>query len=101
MTNLQEPLDRLKQQTYVLILVVGVIGSTLALLINELTGTISPFTRIVFASTISVLALQRWLVRSKRFRIELVNSLLYVFLSAVVSSVLLYALYLAPSATLS
>jgi hypothetical protein len=33
-------------------------GSTLALLISELTGTISPFTRGIFAFAISSLALQ-------------------------------------------
>ncbi|MBV9454812.1 MAG: GGDEF domain-containing protein [Rubrobacter sp.] len=101
MTNLQGPLDRLKQQTYVLILFTGLIGSTLALLINELTGTISPFTRGIFVATISFLALQVWLMRSKKFRIEVARGLLYVFLSAIVLSVLFYALYLAPSSALS
>jgi diguanylate cyclase (GGDEF)-like protein len=99
--NLQGPLDRLKQQTYVLILFTGLIGSTLALLINELTGTISPFTRAIFVATISFLALQLWLVRSKKFGIEAARGQLYVFLSAIVLSVLFYALYLAPSPTLS
>ena len=76
------------------------VGSTLALLINELTGTISPFTRGIFAITIAFLALQVWLVCSKRLQIEVIDGLLYVFLSAIVVSVLFYALYLPPSPAL-
>ena len=76
------------------ILFVGLVGSTLALLINELTGTITPFTRAIFAITITFLALQLWLVRSKRVQMEVADSLLYVFLSAIALSVLFYALYL-------
>ena len=103
MSNLQQqgPLDRLKQQTYVVIVFTGVIGSTLALLINELTGTISPFTRGIFVATISFLVLQVLLVHTKRLGVGVASGLLYLFLSAIVLSVLFYALYLVPSPTLS
>jgi hypothetical protein len=77
-SNLQQqgPLDRLKQQTYVVIVFTGVIGSTLALLINELTGTISPFTRGIFVATISFLVLQVLLVHTKRLGVGVASGLL-------------------------
>ncbi len=95
------PLERLKQQTYVVIISVGLVGAVMAWFINELTGTISPFTRGVFAFTSAVLALQMWLARSRRVRAEALGGLLYAALGAVVLSVILYALYLTPSETLT
>jgi diguanylate cyclase (GGDEF)-like protein len=97
----QGSLAQLKHRTYVVLLIVGLAGSVSALLINELTGTISPFTRGVFVITITFLALQVWLVKGKRLPPEVIEESLYVFVSAIVLCVLFYALYLSPSLALA
>jgi hypothetical protein len=71
------------------------------LLISELTGTISPFTHGIFAFAISTLALQIRLVRSKRFRTEIIDGLLCAVVCVITLSVLYYALYMHPSPALA
>ena len=97
----REPLDRLKQRTYVIVLSVGLVGAASAMLVNELAGINSAFTRAVLLATIAFLALQVWLVCGRRLRVEIAEELIYIGISALVLCVLFYALYLDPSPVLA
>lgn len=79
-----------------IVLSIAVVGASLALLINELAGINSVFTRGILIVTIAFLALQVWLVHSERFRIETIEESLFGGIGAIVLCVLFYALYLQP-----
>lgn len=100
MGDVRETLELHKRRTYMVILLVGLAGASLAWLANEVNGTISPFTRAVFLVTVAFLALQVWLIRGRRVRIELVDNMIYFFVSAIVLCVLGYATYGLPPSDL-
>ena len=93
MTEERERFYALQQKTYTTILLLGTIGAILALVTNELIGTISVFTRVIFYATIVLLASQAWLLHSRRARLTVVRESVYIGVSAVLLSVLFYALY--------
>lgn len=97
----REPLDRLKQRTYVIVLSIGLVGAASAMLVNELADINSAFTRAVLLATIAFLALQVWLVCGGRLRVEIAEELIYIGGSTIVLCVLFYALYLDPSPVLT
>ena len=59
----------MQRNTYVIVLLLGLAGAVSALVTNELIGTISGFTRIIFYGTIVLLASQAWLLHSGRVRL--------------------------------
>lgn len=104
MTDREGPLARLKQRTYMVILLVGLAGASTAWLSNALAGTLLPFTRNVFLTVIIFATLQLWLLRNKRVPIRLIEDSLYLFTSVVMLSTLVYTVYLdlpAPAAHVS
>ena len=85
--------DIVQRNTYVIVLLLGLAGAVSALVTNELIGTISGFTRIIFYGTILLLASQAWLLYSGRVRLAVARDAVYVGVSIVLLSVMFYALY--------
>lgn len=100
MTSGREESEKLQQRTYMVILLLGLLGAVSALVTNELLGTISTFTRAIFYATIVLLASQIWLLRAKRVRVSLVRESVYAGIGAVLLGVLFYALYMDPPSPL-
>ena len=93
----REKLEESQRNTYVIVLLVGLLGAVLALVTNELIGTISGFTRVIFYATIVLLASQSLLLYSRKIRVEVVRESVYVGVSIVLMTVFIYALYAQPS----
>ena len=91
--DLRKTLEGTQQKTYTIILLLGLLGAVLALITNEVIGTISGFTRLIFYATIVLLASQTLLLYSRRARVEVVREVVYVGISAILLSVFFYALY--------
>lgn len=93
----RETLEESQRNTYVIVLLVGLLGAILALVTNEVIGTISGFTRLIFYVTIALLASQSLLLYSRRVRVAAARETVYVGVSIVLLSVFVYALYAQPS----
>lgn len=98
MKEKRETLEESQQRrTYAVILLVGLLGAVLALVTNEVIGTISGFTRLIFYITIVLLASQSFLLYSRTIRVAVARETVYVGVSIILLAVFIYALYAQPS----
>lgn len=89
-----------KRRTYGVILVVTFAGDGFAWVANELAGSISGFTRFIFALVLVVLAVAIWALRSGRLPVRFFEEWVYLNVGAVMLAVLAYALYFEPQPAL-
>lgn len=95
-----DPLASFKRRTYTVILAVGLAGCVFAWLTNELTGSISGFTRLIFLTVTVVVAVLIWVLRAGRVPVRLVEEGVYLSIGSVLLVVLVYALYFESSPSL-
>lgn len=95
-----ESLASFKRRTYTVILAVGLAGSVFAWAANELAGTISGFTRLVFLAVVVTVAVSIWTLRAGSLPVRFVEEGVYLSIGFVLLVVLAYALYLEPDPAL-
>lgn len=85
-----------------MILAVGFAGYIFAWPANELAGSVSFFTRLMFLIVLTVTALSIWGLRAGRLPVRIVEEGgVYLIIGSVLLSALVYALYLVPEPELS
>lgn len=92
----RDPLASFKRRTYTVLLFVALAGTVFAWATNELAGTISAFTRVVFPLVIAVVAAALWALRSGRLSTRFIEESIYLSIGSVLLAVLVYALYFEP-----
>ncbi len=86
-------LDNYKRKLYLVMLLSGSLSSGFAWAINEYTDSITAFTRAIFVTVVLSTAILALLTYKRPGAVRPVQEALYVVISGVLLSVLIYALY--------
>jgi diguanylate cyclase (GGDEF)-like protein len=97
----KETLDQLRERVYLIVLLFGAFGASIALVAYELAGNEDPFIRGVLILSVVILLLHVWALRSATFGIRVVERTLYVAVTTIAVSNAAYALYVQPSRALA